>query len=353
MLAKVVTFTLISIITGSLVDDNTKLLDDALLSYLSLLSGSTKDSSSSQVSLSDFSSLLDSTLTLGEEEKSVYAQLLNKVSFFAKTVYEQATKDSEKLQLELEQLKIKLIPYSKEVTKLLSKTTEELEITLNPYADELQTQVEKITLEFIKKLKSFSLDLKLPLVLYFQTLDVRMAECLNALRSAVATCTEKVKETIDLQVAALYQSLSPFAEEMQDALRKQLGNLNFSMKKSVILIGSKILENTSMLEKEMSLCISQIKEKKGSLYRNVRYTVTSCLVDLSQKIKMFNSVMTPFGETLTKSVVFRIENIQNLLQGSAAVNLQNKKDILEKSIFDTISNFINNSTLLTNASVTE
>ncbi|XP_073513198.1 uncharacterized protein [Phyllobates terribilis] len=349
MLAKVVIITLISTIAGSLVDDNTKILDDAFLSYLDLLRGSTKDSGSSPGSLADFSSLFDA-LTLGED-KSVYAQLLNKVSFFAKNLYEQATKDSEKLQLELEQLKIKLIPYSEEVTKLLSKTTEELEITLNPYAGELQTQVEKITLEFIKKLKSFSLDFKMPLVLYFQTLDVRMAECLNALRSAVVTCTEKVKEKIDLQVVALYRSLSPFADEMQDALRKQLENLNFSMKKSVISIGSKILEDAAMLEKQMNLCISQLKEKKGSLYRSIRYTVTSCLVEMSQKIKVFNSVMTPFGDTLTKSVVLSIENIQNVLQGSAAVNLQNKKDILEKSIFEKISNLINNSTLLINATV--
>ncbi|KAM4015430.1 uncharacterized protein ACNLHF_002098 [Anomaloglossus baeobatrachus] len=332
---------------GTLVNDNTKILDDAFLSYLDLLSGSTKDSSSALSS----SSLLEyvspeatvSTLAL-TEEKSVYAQLLNKVSFFAKNMYEQATQETENLQLDLEKLKIKLIPYSEEVTKLLSKTTEDLQITLNPCAAELQTQVETITLNFIKNLKSFSLDLKMPLVLYFQTLDVRMSECLDTLRKAVVTCTEKVKEEIDLHLVALYQSLSPFVEEMQDALRKQLENLNFSMKKSVILIGSKILENATMLEKQMNLCISQLKEKRGPLYRNVKYTVTSCLVDISQKIKVFNSMMTPFGDSLTKSFVLSIENIQSLFQGSAAVNLQNKKDILEKSIFDKISNLFKNTT---------
>ncbi|XP_040272478.1 apolipoprotein A-IV-like, partial [Bufo bufo] len=350
MLAKVVTLTLMCTIAGTLGDLNANMLTDAFLSYLDQSTVSTKDSSASQVQLYDFSRLVNSALQL-DEDKSVNAELLNKVSFFAKAIYTQATKDSEKLQLELEQLKIKLSPYSEEVTKLLSKNTKDLAITLNPYTEELQTEVEKIMLEFIKKLKNINLDLisdstKVPLVLYSQTLDAKMAECLNALRNAVGTCTERVKEKIDLQVLALYESLSPFAEDMQDALRKEMENLNFSMKKTVFLIENKILESLVLLEKQITLCTSLLKEKNSLFFGNVRKSLALCLFDMSQKIKAFKAVVTLYRNALTKSVVLRVDNMKNKLGGSAAVSLQDQKDYLEKNIFDKISDLLN-STLLT------
>ncbi|KAM3921401.1 uncharacterized protein RB166_010774 [Leptodactylus fuscus] len=316
---------------------------------------STKDSSIEQGLVSDISKLVNA-LTL-DEDKSVDAELLNKVSFFAKAIYEQATKESEKLQFEMEQLKIKLTPYSEEVTTLFRRTTEEMQITLNPYSMELQTEVEKITLEFIKKLKNINLDLnsflydesvKVPLVLYAQQLEAKLAECLYALRKVVGTCTEKVKEKIDLQVLALYQGLSPFVKDMQDPLRKQMENLNFLMKRSVALIESKILETTTILEKDLTLCTSLLKEKDSLLFGNVRKTLALCLFDMSQKINVYKAVVTTYRETLTKSVVLRIENMKNKLEASAMASLPDpKKDYLEKSILDKISDLLNNTLLTT------
>ncbi|XP_056399282.1 apolipoprotein A-IV-like isoform X2 [Hyla sarda] len=332
------------------------MLADAFLTYFDQPSSSTKDSSTSQVQVSDFSSLLNNALRL--DDKSVNEELLNKVSFFAKAIYEQATKDTEKLQLEFEELTIKLSPYSEEVTKLFSKTTSEMEITLTPYAKELQSQVESITVEFVKKLRSINFDLnsdsasmKVALALYSQILEAKMAECLNALRNLIQTCTEKVKEKIDLQVVSLYQSLSPFAEGMQDTLRKHMETLSFLMKKNVMLIGSKILETTAMLEKQVILCSSLLKEKNSLLFGNVRRTLALCLFDISQKINVFKDLVTPYREALTKSVLLRLENIKKQLGGTVAVSLQDKKDYLEKNLFDKITDLLN-STLLTTVSKT-
>lgn len=355
MLAKVVTITLMCIIAGAVDNVNTNMLAESILSSFNLPSSSTKDSSTLEVQVSALNSLLNA---LRSDDSSINAELLNKVSFFAKAIFAQATKDSEKLQLELEQLKIKVFPYSEEVTKLFSKTTEELETTLNPYTEELQTQIEKITLDFIKKLKSISLDLnsdmrknaaimKIPLVLYSQKLEGQLADCLNALRNVVGTCTEKVKEKIDLQVLALYQSLSPFAEGMQDTLRKHMENLNFLMKKSVILVESKILDTTAILEQQITVCTSLLKEKDSVYFGNVRESLEFCLFDMSQKINMFKEMVTPYKAALTKSVVLRIENMKSKLGGSAAVSLEDQKDYLEKNLFDKISDLLNSTFLTT------
>ncbi|XP_075695914.1 uncharacterized protein LOC142662000 [Rhinoderma darwinii] len=355
MLAKVVTITLMCTITGALCAVNTKMLTEAILSYLNQPSSSTKDSSISQTQVSDFSRLLNSALVV-DNEKGVNAELLNKVSFFAKNIYAQAKIDSENIQLDFEQLKVKLSPYSEEVTKQLSKTTKELEIALNPYAEELQTKLQNSMLEFIKKLKSINLDLnsdlrenadsmKVPLVLYSQKLEVKMAECFDALRNAIGTYTEKVKEKIDLQVLALYQSLSPFAGDMQDTLRKHMENLNFLMKKSVILIESKILETTAMLEKQITFYTNLLKEKNSLFLRNASKTLALCLFDMSQKIKVFKDLVTPYGEDLTKAVVLSVENMKDKLGGSAALSLQEQKSFLEKNIFDKISDLLNNTSL--------
>ncbi|XP_069804573.1 apolipoprotein A-IV-like [Dendropsophus ebraccatus] len=357
MLVEVVTITIMCSIAGAIGNVDNKMLADAFLYYLDEpCSRSTKDSSIPQLPVSDFSNLLNSALTL--DEKNINAELLNKVSFFAKAIYEQATKDSEKLQLEFEQLKLKLSPYSEEVTRLFSKTTSDLQITLNPYVTELQNQLETITLDFVKKLKSINLDLysssasmTVALVAFSQKLEAKMDECLNALRNVIATCTGKVKEKIELQVAALYQSLTPLVEDLQDPLRKHMENLSFLMKKSVMLIESKILENTAMLEKQITVCTSLLKEKSSLILGNVRKTLTLCLFDISQKITVFKDLVTPYRETLIKSVVLRLENIQDQLGGAASVSLQDKKNYLEKNLFDKISDLLN-STILTTVSKT-
>ncbi|XP_071969549.1 uncharacterized protein [Engystomops pustulosus] len=299
MLAKVLAITLVCTIAGVLGDVASNVLVDAILSYFDQSTLSTKDSTTSQVQVSDLSSVSNALALDGV--KSLNADLLNKVSFFAKDIYEQVTQDSEKLQLELEQLKVKLLPYSEEVTRLLSRTTEELRITLNPYAEELQTQVQTITLDFVKKLESLNLDLTsgalsnsmmVSLVMYSQKLEAKMAESFNALKKVIGTCTEEVKKKIDLQVLSLYQSLSPLVGDMQSPLKKNLENLNYVMKKSVFLIER------------------------------------------------------AYGEAIIKSVVSRVENLQNLLDASAALSLTDQKDYIEKNIYDKINELLN-STLLT------
>ncbi|XP_066465458.1 apolipoprotein A-IV-like [Eleutherodactylus coqui] len=341
--------------TGALANVDSKILSDASSYFFEQPKSSTKDSSSSLIQLPDTSSLLNSDLQL-EDGKSVTAELLNKISFFTKNIYALAASNPEKLRYDLEQLQVQLSPYSEEVTKLLSKTTEDLALTLNPYTEQLQGQLEKITLAFIKELESINLGLdgdmrvnagimKLPLTLYSQKLEAKVSECLNALRNAVTTCTSKVKETIDLQVLALYQSLSPFSDNLQGTLRKHMENLNFMMKKSVTVIESKIVETTATLEKQLTLCTTLLKEKNSLFFSNVRKALTLCLYDMSQKIKVYKDVVTPYKDALAKSVVLRVESIRNMLDGSAAISLQDQKDFLEKKIFDKISDLLNGSFL--------
>ncbi|KAG8569302.1 hypothetical protein GDO81_014355 [Engystomops pustulosus] len=353
MLAKVLAITLVCTIAGVLGDVASNILVDAILSYFDQSTLSTKDSTTSQVQVSDLSSVSNALALDGV--KSLNADLLNKVSFFAKDIYEQVTQDSEKLQLELEQLKVKLLPYSEEVTRLLSRTTEELRITLNPYAEELQTQVETITLDFVKKLESINLDLTsgalsnsmmVSLVMYSQKLEAKTAECFIALKKVIGTCTEEVKKKIDLQVLSLYQSLSPLAGDMQSPLKKNLENLNYLMKKSVFLIEREILDTTATLEKQISLCATLLKEKNSLFFRNVRKTIALCLFNMNQKINGLKAIIAPYGEAIIKSVVSRVENLQNLLDASVAVSLIDQKDYLEKNIYDKINELLN-STLMT------
>ncbi|XP_063799357.1 apolipoprotein A-IV-like [Pseudophryne corroboree] len=359
MLVKAITITLVVFtIAGSLAEVTDSKLADAALNYLSLESSSTKGSLL-KIQLLDLtkklSALIDNLNSVNVED------LQNKVTVFVKLIQAQMTPDLVKLQLEVqkdsEQLRTKLSPYSDAVNKQLSKTTAALTGIFTFFDEELQALLQKSNLAVSEMMKNIALDLdietranpgnmQLSLASYSQRLEITITETLKELSESLLTSTEKVNEKIDQQVLTLYQSLSPFADDMQDNLRKQTENMKFQIKKNVSQMVSKILNNTALLKKQMSLYTVILKEESNLEFGYAKKTLDRFMTNMSLKVVEFKAMATTYRDILKEALVKSVADLkQKLINDAVSEQDQMNLEILEKDFLDKISKFINGTLL--------